>query len=117
MSPELNLQAFPPNLGPEVLDDIADTYQELWDAIMAAHDVGACSKELIQARVDELRSLAERVGVAPTEGAIRAEADLFDRKARRAARSPNSAAARYIQTQCYRRFATAVTIANYRRGG
>ena len=115
MSPELNLQAFPQNLGPEALDDIANTYRGLWEAIHAAHGAGTCTGKFIRVQVDRLRELASRVDSRLTAEAIRAEADVFDRKARRAARSLNSAAARYIRTQCYQRFATAVTIANYRR--
>ena len=117
MSPELKLQAFPQNLGPETLDDIADTYEGLWEAIQAAHGTGTCTRKFVRVEVDRLRELAVRVDSRLTADAIRAEADVFDRKARRAARSLNSAAARYIRTQCRRRFATAVTIANYRRIG
>ena len=109
------MQAFPQNLGPEALDDIANTYEGLWEAIQTAHNTGTCTKEFIRACVDRLRSLADRIGTAPTDEAIRAEADTFDRMARRAARSTNTAAARYIQTQCHRRFAAAVIIANQRR--
>lgn len=115
LSPEHDLQAFPQNLGPEELDDIANTYEGLWEAIQAAHDAGECSRNAIRTQVDRLRKLADRIDTTPTDDAIRAEADAFDRMARRAARSPNSAAARYIQTQCSRRFAAAVIIANHRR--
>ena len=111
------MQAFPQNLAPETLDDIADTYEGLWEAIQAAHGAGACTSKFVRVQVDRLRDLAVRVDSRLTADAIRAEADVFDRKARRAARSLDSAAARYIRTQCYQRFATAVTIANYRRIG
>lgn len=104
-------------MGPEELDDIANTYRGLWEAIQAAHSTGTCTRKFIRTQADRLRSLADRVGTPPTDEAIRAEADVFDQMARRAARSPNTAAARYIQTQCHRRFAAAVIIANYRRGG
>ena len=116
-SQELDLQAFSPNLGPECLDDIANAYKGLWEAIQAAHSDGICTRHLIRSQVDRLRRLADRVGFAPTDDAIRADADAFDRKARRAARSLDSAAARYIGSQCYRRFAAAVTVANHRRDG
>lgn len=115
MSPEFNLQAFPQNLDPETLDDIADTYEGLWEAIQAAHRAGTCTSKFVRVQVDRLRDLAVRVDSRPTADAIRAEADVFDRKARRAARSQQSAAARYIQAQCHQRFAAAVIIANQRR--
>ena len=85
--------------------------------MQAAHSTGTCTRKFIRTQADRLRSLADRVGTPPTDEAIRTEADVFDQMARRAARSPNTAAARYIQTQCQRRFAAAVIIANYRRGG
>lgn len=116
LSPELNLQAFPQSLAPETLDDIADTYEGLWMAIQAAHDAGECSKEAIRFQVDRLRKLADRIDTKPTDEAIRAEADAFDRMARRAARSSDSASAQYIRMQCHLRFAAAVIIANHRRG-
>lgn len=114
---ELSLQAFPQRLEPETLDDIANTYEGLWEAIQAAHGSGTCTSKFVRVEVDRLRELAVRVDSRLTADAIRAEADLFDQMARRAARSPNCAAARYIRTQCNRRFAAAVIIANYRRGG
>ena len=114
--PETSLQAFPASLGPDVLDDIADTYEEVWQAIAAAHDAGTCSRKFVRTQVQLLRGLATRVDTAPTDVAIRAEADVFDRKARRAARSMNSASALYIREQCHKRFTVAVTIANHRRG-
>ncbi len=113
--PETGLQTFPRTLDPAVLDDIADTYEGVWLAIEAAHDAGVCSRKFVRSQVDRLRGLAARVGIAPTDVAIRAEADVFDHKARRAARSLNSEAALYIREQCYRRFAAAVTAANHRR--
>ena len=111
------MQAFPQSLAPEELDDIANTYEGIWEAIQVAHDAGECSNDAIRTQVDRLRELADRIDTTPTDVAIRAEADVFDRKARWAARSPNSAAARYIRTQCNRRIAAAVIVANYRRGG
>ena len=117
LSPELNLQAFPQNLGPEVLDDIANTYKGVWEAIQAAHSAGTCTRKLIRAQVGRLRELAFRVDTQPTTDTIRADADLFSRRARRAARSLGSAPAQYIRTQCHSRFVAAATIANYRRGG
>ena len=113
---EFSLQAFPRNLGPEVLDDIANTYEEVWEAIQSAHDDGTCTSRSIRAQVDRLRGLADRVDVSPTADAIQADADVFERRARRAARSSDSAAAQYIRTQCHLRFAAAVIIANQRRG-
>lgn len=110
------MQAFPQSLAPEALDDIANTYEGLWEAIQAAHDAGECSKEAIRTQVDRLRKLADRIDTTPTDDAIRAEADVFDRKARQAARSSRSAPAQYIRLQCHLRFAAAATIANYRRG-
>ena len=115
-SPELKLQAFPQSLAPEDLDDIANTYEGLWEAIQAAHDAGECSKEAIRVQVDRLRKLADRIDTKPTDDAIRAEADVFDRMARRAARSSDSASAQYIRMQCHLRFAAAVIIADPRRG-
>ena len=110
------MQAFPQSLAPDALDDIANTYEGLWEAIQEAHDAGECSKEAIRTQVDRLRKLADRIDTTPTDDAIRAEADVFDRKARQAARSLESAPAQYIRSQCNRRFAAAVTIANHRRG-
>ena len=115
LAQELGLQAFPRSLGPEVLDDIADTYESVWEAIRAAHDAGTCTNKFIRVQVYRLRVLADRVDTAPTDAGIRAEADVFDRKARRAARSPNSEDAQYIRQQCRLRFAAAVIIANQRR--
>lgn len=111
------LQAFPPNLSPEVLDDIANTYKGVWEAIQAAHSAGTCTRRHIWAQVDRLRELAVRVDALPTAAAIRADADLFNRRARRAARSSDSTPAQYIRAQCHLRFVAAATIANYRRGG
>lgn len=116
-SPEFSMQAFPASLGPDALDDIADTYEGVWAAIEAAHDARTCSRELIRDQADRLRRLADRIDAAPTDDAIRAEADEFDRKARRAARSRNSAASLYIRKQCHLRFSAAVVIANRRRIG
>ena len=114
-SQEFSLQAFPRNLGPEALDDIANTYEGVWEAIQVAHSAGTCTSKFIRAQVGRLRELADRVDTAPTDAAIRAEADVFDRKARRTARWPNSAAAQYIRRQCHLRFAAAVIIGTQRR--
>ncbi|MYH72671.1 MAG: hypothetical protein F4153_08885 [Acidimicrobiia bacterium] len=117
LSQKLALQAFPQNLSPEALDDIANTYKGVWEAIQAAHSAGNCTSKFIRAQIDRLRELAARVDTPPTADAIRADADVFNRRARSAARSSDSAPAQYIRAQCHLRFAAATTIANYRRGG
>ena len=114
-SQEFDLQAFPQNLGPEALDDIANTYEGVWESIQAAHSAGTCTNKFIRAQVDRLRELAVRVETLPTADVIRADADVFNRRARRAARSSDSAPAQYIRAQCHLRFAAAVIIANQRR--
>ncbi|WP_420640120.1 hypothetical protein [Candidatus Poriferisocius sp.] len=114
-TPERSLQAFPGSLDPAALDDIAHTYHQVQEAIRTAHQTGSCTKVLIRLQADRLRSLADRIGTSPTAEAIRAEAGMFDRKARRAARCPHSAAAQDIATRCSRHVAAAATVANHRR--
>ncbi len=105
------MQAFPRELPPQVLLDIAKTYEAVWESINAAFEAEICSSTFIHAQAGRLRELADRVGTEPTDWAIRAEADVFDRKARRASRSVDSFAAQYIRKQCHLRFAAA-TIAS-----
>ena len=113
---DLSLQAFPRGLGTEALDDVAKTYEGVWEAIRSAHDDGTCTSKFIRAQVDRLRELADRIDASPTADTIQADSDVFDRRARRAARSPETAAAQYIRTRCHLRIAAAVFIANQRRG-